>query len=143
MSDNKHNGMSIDDILKSVRNVMNEKDSLGKDDSPYEELELTEIADNPGEVKPQENMESIISEKAENETRQVIKEFVETAETLGKKVDLSSSKGPDAKSIENFVLDLMKPQIKEWLDANLPIIVKQTVSEEIKKLVADVNKNSK
>lgn len=138
MTNTKH-AMSIDDILESVRNAINEKDSASKDDTPCEELELTNIAHNTKVPKE----DSILSPNALSQSKQMIKEFVESAETLGKEVHIPTNKKQDPKSIENFVLDLMKPQIKEWLDANLPIIVKQTVSEEIKKLVADVNKNSK
>ena len=50
---------------------------------------------------------------------------------------------PNTKMSQDVVMDLIKPQIKDWLDANLPIIVKQIVSEEIKRLVADMNNNSK
>lgn len=139
MTDTKQQAMSIDDILQSVRNAINEQDSPNKDDSPCEELELTNVAENTDTAK----VESFVSSEAMNQSKKMIQDFVESAETLGKEVNIPQEKPGNPKSIESFVLELMKPQIKEWLDANLPIIVKQIVSDEIKKLVADVNKNSK
>ena len=38
-------------------------------------------------------------------------------------------------NIEDFMMKMMKPMLKEWLDSNLPKIVKSVVQKEIKKLV--------
>lgn len=127
MDKSKAHTMSIDDILVSVRNVINEKDN--EDDSPYEELELTNIK----EEKPSE--ESILSQKAREENRKILQNFVDIAKNASQHVKTSHS--------HHISEDLIKSQIKEWLDANLPAIVKQIVSEEVKKLVADVNQKSK
>jgi len=133
--------MSIDDILQSVSHVISDKSKILEDDSPYEELELTNIADSqPSNPK---QAESLISEKAEKESKKILAAFAETAETLGKDVNIPKDIPPNTKMSQDVVMDLIKPQIKDWLDANLPIIVKQIVSEEIKRLVADMNNNSK
>lgn len=42
---------------------------------------------------------------------------------------------PDSgKSVEVFVAELLRPMLKEWLDANLPAIVERVVEQEVKKL---------
>jgi uncharacterized protein len=38
-------------------------------------------------------------------------------------------------TVEDLVTELMKPYLKEWLDKNLPTIVKQIVEKEIHKLI--------
>lgn len=42
---------------------------------------------------------------------------------------------PDSgKSVELFVAELLRPMLKEWLDANLPTIVERVVEQEVRKL---------
>ncbi len=41
---------------------------------------------------------------------------------------------PSDSTIEEWVTELLKPQLKDWLNANLPGIVERMVSEEIKKI---------
>jgi len=42
---------------------------------------------------------------------------------------------PDSgKSVEVFVAELLRPMLKDWLDANLPAIVERVVEQEVKKL---------
>ena len=38
-------------------------------------------------------------------------------------------------SLENIVLDALKPMLKEWLDKNLEVIVKDIVQKEIRKIL--------
>ena len=38
-------------------------------------------------------------------------------------------------TVEEIVIEAMKPKLSEWLDKNLPTIVKALVSKEIKKLI--------
>lgn len=114
------NNMSIDDILQSVQNVIDEKENILKDTSPYEELQLIEVAKDCNKELPEK-----IVEKGEK----IINAFDQKKEVIKTKQSLSN--------------EIVKPQIKEWLDANLPNIVKQIVSEEVKKTLANVNKDSK
>ncbi|MFW5679051.1 MAG: DUF2497 domain-containing protein [Pseudomonadota bacterium] len=41
------------------------------------------------------------------------------------------------RSIETFLADLVRPELKAWLDTNLPPLVERIVEREIKKLVRD------
>lgn len=42
---------------------------------------------------------------------------------------------PDSgKSVEAFVAELLRPMLKDWLDANLPTIVERVVEQEVRKL---------
>ncbi len=56
---------------------------------------------------------------------------------------LSAAMAPGAavtggnRSIETFLADLVRPELKSWLDDNLPPLVERIVEREIKKLVRD------
>ncbi len=40
------------------------------------------------------------------------------------------------KTIEDLVLEALRPMLKEWLDENLPLIVQKIVEKEVKRLIA-------
>jgi len=54
-------------------------------------------------------------------------------ENSGYKDELSSS--DNDKSIEELVKEILRPELKRWLNDNLPAIVKQLVDKEIKKII--------
>ncbi|WP_236870433.1 DUF2497 domain-containing protein [Candidatus Bandiella numerosa] len=41
----------------------------------------------------------------------------------------------NAKSVEELVKEILRPELKKWLNDNLPAIVKQLVDNEIKKII--------
>ena len=43
------------------------------------------------------------------------------------------SDGP-GKTLEQLVVDMLKPMVKDWLDANLPAIVEEKVEEEVQRV---------
>lgn len=53
----------------------------------------------------------------------------ETGEAVG---DLAAGK-----SVEAFVADLLRPLLREWLDANLPELVEQMVAKEIARITGN------
>lgn len=133
-----HSDKSIDDILQSIRNVINFRESEQKE-CQEDELHLTDVIGND-EVESS----ALLSRASRAKTESTLEDFIETATTLGHhKVE---AEGLGASSnfhnpIEDFVMELLRPQLKEWLDINLPNMVKQIVSEEIKSLVANIQKN--
>ena len=194
MTSKKEEKMSIDDILDSIKKVMNnrsfdqEEEDLEEDlfEDEYdevdpiegfreEELTLTVVAENDNDPandprntsrkaknkeskssKPNVNakkeeeeeesiyLNSIISKATQEHTEAVLKDFAETAETLGHKLNENeNSQEPEQKTIEKFMMELLKPQIKSWMDQNLPVIVKEIVAEEVKNMVANMNKGRK
>lgn len=44
-----------------------------------------------------------------------------------------SSKG-DGRTLEDIVVDILKPMVKQWLDANLPQIVEEKVEAEVQRV---------
>ncbi|AFC73952.1 DUF2497 domain-containing protein [Rickettsia montanensis] len=121
----KNQDMSIEDILKSIKGVINErKNPIHENDSEDEDvLELTEIVN-------QDEEEKLISTKSAEEVGDIFKNFTDTIK--GKKLDNNIS---SKNALEELVVEMLKPELKAWLDKNLPVLVKELVEIEIKKLV--------
>jgi cell pole-organizing protein PopZ len=140
----KHSDMSIEDILESIRNVINDRSNPGEvcTELDEDELCLTNIKEE-FEEEPSleiEEIESILSQEASERTKAILEDFAQTAFSLGHNIDNLNAPAANNKTIESFLENMLRPQMKEWLDANLPIIVKQVVSEEIKRLVANMSR---
>jgi cell pole-organizing protein PopZ len=139
-----HSDMSIEDILESIRNVINDKSQTNEicDDLDQDELHLTNIKEDFEEEHDLdgEEIESMLSQEASERTKSILEDFAQTAFSLGHNINNINAPASNNKTIESFLENMLRPQMKEWLDANLPIIVKQVVSEEIKRLVANMNR---
>ena len=57
--------------------------------------------------------------------------FAAVAETAA---GLDPPRDPDGKTVEQMAREVMRPLIKDWLDANLPEIVERLVQREIERL---------
>lgn len=47
--------------------------------------------------------------------------------------------GEGTRTLESMVLELIKPYLKSWLDANLPTLVEKIVQKEIRKITRTMN----
>ncbi len=126
----KNQDMSVEDILKSIKGVINErKNPIYENDSEDEDiLELTEIVN-------QDEEEKLISTKSAEAVGDIFKNFTDTIKD--KKLDNNIS---SKNALEELVIEMLKPELKAWLDKNLPVLVKELVEIEIKKLVQNIRK---
>ena len=91
-------------------------------------LELREpVEDEPGrqDAKPAVRTEPILSERAVEATRGPL-------EALSRMVVKPEVAGSD--TLEGLVRELLKPMLRDWLDANLPQIVEAMVAREITRI---------
>ncbi|MCC8377514.1 MAG: PopZ family protein [Rickettsia endosymbiont of Graphium doson] len=121
----KSQDMSIEDILKSVKRVINERKNLSNEDEDI--LELTEIID--------QDEEELISTKSAEKVNDILKDFTSTIKDKNLDNNVSSKN-----ALEELVIEMLKPELKTWLDKNLPSLVKELVESEIKKLVQNSRK---
>ncbi|ABE04314.1 hypothetical protein A3306_03275 [Rickettsia bellii] len=121
----KSQDMSIEDILKSVKGVINERKNLSNEDEDI--LELTEIID--------QDEEELISTKSAEKINDILKNFTSTIKDKNLDNNVSSKN-----ALEELVIEMLKPELKTWLDKNLPSLVKELVESEIKKLVQNSRK---
>lgn len=121
----KSQDMSIEDILKSVKGVINERKNLSNEDEDI--LELTEIID--------QDEEELISTKSAEKVNDILKNFTSTIKDKNLDNNVLSKN-----ALEELVIEMLKPELKTWLDKNLPSLVKELVESEIKKLVQNSRK---
>ena len=102
-----------------------ELSELASDDSP-EERPIPMGAPTPPEPsQPEARAEPILSERATEATRGPL-------EALSRMVVKPEVPGSD--TLEGMVREMIKPMLRDWLDANLPRIVETMVSREISRI---------
>lgn len=132
-----HQDMSIEEILKSIKGVIdNHGDVLKNNEDDI--LELTDIIDDNSNInnrsktttEVQENKEApMLSEETTLKTSEILKHFSKTA-----KAAHASQPNNKTDPLEDIVIKMLRPEISKWLEANLPLLVKQLVEIEIQKL---------
>ncbi|XVN42727.1 MAG: DUF2497 domain-containing protein [Candidatus Rickettsia vulgarisii] len=137
--------MSVEEILKSVKQVINncdDNDDILELKDIFVEPEIKEkvalenkIGDN---LSREENVKilsgSLISDKSVTETTNVLQNF---SEVVKGEISKNTTK---IKTIEDLVVEIIKPQLSGWLDKNLPELVKELVEKEIQKLMPESQK---
>lgn len=130
----KSQDMSIEDILKSIKGVISERKSLNYENAENEEdlLELTEVISDAEEEKSNlnDNEDQLISSKSAEEISNAFQNFTDTIKN--KKLDNNIT---SKNALEELVVEMLRPELKGWLDKNLPILVKDLVESEIKKIL--------
>ena len=125
----KTQDMSIEEILKSIRGVISKHEDAQNND---EVLELINVVDDSDNVAKDD--EHLISASTFQETAESLKSFADKAKHAVKNVQ-----SPKALTIDKMVEQMMRPQLKEWLDNNLPNLVKELVEKEIKRLISHID----
>ncbi len=77
-----------------------------------------------------DDKETMVSKKTETETVKQVSNLVKTVVE-----QRSAAIGEGNATIENIVRELLKPMIKEWLDANLPYVVEKVVKKEVERVI--------
>ncbi len=132
----RNHGMSVEEIIKSIRGIIDDHNNTNKL-SADDVLELTEVIDTQKEEITPSSIEintqdKLISENSARDTTNTFKQFAKTA-----KVAVQENKRPKVTTIEELVVEMMRPQLKKWLDENLPKLVQELVEKEIRRLIPD------
>ncbi len=157
---------SMDEILASIRQIISGEHQEPREESPEDSfediLELMNPLPEKEELKiphpddlssllPKESKDlrapryqeehSYVSASAQSETMKAFQELNKVSHTTPSK----QSPTPNNKTIEDIMRELLKPLLKDWLDANLPTIVRWVVQEQVERIVQETaqrNKNS-
>ena len=124
----KGQDLSVEEILNSIRGVISSHSAkVSKKDSNDDILELTEVgySDNRLDIA-----EELVSEKVVEEAAEALRDFADHTS----KLDPQALKGNTSKTVEELVVEMLRPEIRKWLNANLPSIVRQLVEKEIRRL---------
>ena len=132
----KNHGMSVEEIIKSIRGIIDDHNNTNKSTAD-DVLELTEVIDTPKEkaetvIQDTKTQDNLISEDTARDTANTLKYFAQTSRTA-----IQENKKPKNNAIEELVIEMMKPQLKKWLDENLPKLVQELVEKEIRRLIPD------
>ncbi len=76
-------------------------------------------------------IDTIINDAVAATSRQTLKNFMKMTE----KNDIDTLKLRSGNTVEDIIIELIKPQLSDWLNKNLPSLVTSVVEKEIKKLV--------
>ena len=121
---------SMEDILASIRKIVDDGDEAprpGEDELPGEDepLELTEIVHRGDAPIPPIPPAGIMSEAARQRASAALAPLAEGARQR------SAARGP---SLEEVVVEQLKPMLARWLDEHLPAIVERVVERELRAL---------
>lgn len=142
---------NIDKILDNIKNVITNNSA----EPNTQVLELTEKVSTPkannsnqasddilnqidnnaanmSQIAPLQNdARGLISDKAALESTKALKDLIRVTEK-----PVSDNLGfKSGTTLEEIVMELIRPELSSWLNKNLPAIVTQVVQKEIKKLI--------
>jgi hypothetical protein len=126
------------DLLSNIDNIITQEQKAASstpEEEPREFVPLQTAISEPQEVQQPTDLKlkaaALISQKAASDSTEALKLLV-------KKASKPLADGPAFRSgitIEELVVEMIKPHLSEWLDQNLPNIVKHVVEKEVQKLV--------
>ena len=151
---------SMEEILASIRRIISD-DKEEPPSPPEEPLELTQELQDDGSVvdlaepepepepeppppppPPPPVVEPVIEPTPPLVSEHVATEAASSLHTLANTVEIeelssaprNSYIGNGARTLEDMVLELMRPLLRQWLDQNLPPIVDRLVQKEIERI---------
>ncbi|KTE78575.1 MAG: DUF2497 domain-containing protein [Sphingopyxis terrae] len=134
---------SMEDILSSIRRVIARDEAPGaraqRAAAPSEDiLDLNEeeddavaesTLDDSGAATGQEELVSVASADAARQSLEAL-----TAAMAPAAAAAAATVPAGGRSLEDVVVDAMRPMLKQWLDANLPAMVESMVAREISRI---------
>ncbi|SVE32942.1 uncharacterized protein METZ01_LOCUS485796, partial [marine metagenome] len=78
--------------------------------------------------------ETLISEAVSSASIDTISKLTEAADPVPE-VSFGLSFSGSGRTVEDLVVEMIRPMLREWLDENLPATVERIVQKEIRRLV--------
>jgi len=85
--------------------------------------------------KKLEKEEGLMSSESSNAAANALKQITESAPRDYSIPRIPSPEFRSGNTVEDLVLESLRPMLKEWLDENLPLIVQKIVEKEVKRIV--------
>lgn len=127
---------SMEDILSSIRRVIARDEAPGaarevRVPEADDILDLQDEEDQPagGEAETDE----LVSEASADAARQSL-EALSAAVAPAAATAAAAPAPTGSRTMEDVVLDALRPMLKEWLDTNLPPLVEAMVAKEISRI---------
>lgn len=85
--------------------------------------------------------DSLLSEGTLSETAHAFQLLNKMAQEQQKPCEPRQSEGLGGQTLENLMKEMLKPLLKEWLDAHLPALVRSVVSQQVEKIVGQAERS--
>lgn len=149
---------SMEDILQSIKRII-EDEPAGEKQAAAEAdvLDLAQFQEQPASPPPaappaaapapktvsKKPMESpaipsadgLVSDEAANAAAAALKPIVETTQKDLSIPRVASPQLRNGNTVEDLMLEALRPMLKSWLDENLPLIVQKIVEKEVKRII--------
>ncbi|MBY0355182.1 MAG: DUF2497 domain-containing protein [Rickettsiales bacterium] len=108
------------------------EDSPASSPSPAMQLQATMADDANRDVLA--DIDSLLSDETVKTSTAALRALSAAGSTPREQPPRTSAAFRSGTTVEDLVVEALKPMLKDWLDANLPSMVKQLVEKEIRKL---------
>lgn len=125
------------DVLDDIDDALQAEDDFGEETEPdAAPPPAPPKAEKPPAPKPQPSVgdEGLVSAVS-------IAASAEAMRALKAGTNLGSLPFISGETVEGLVMQLLRPMLKEWLDANLPAIVQREVQREVQRVSATLEKD--
>ncbi|WP_338426585.1 DUF2497 domain-containing protein [Sphingopyxis kveilinensis] len=129
---------SMEDILSSIRRVIARDEAPGaaREIRVPEADDILDLQDEEDRVTADDAPEAadeLVSEASADAARQSLEALTAV---VAPAVAAATTAAPAVagRTMEDVVLDALRPMLKEWLDANLPALVETMVAKEISRI---------
>ena len=128
----------MEDILSSIRRVIARDEAPGAPREPRAAAsdDILDLSDEEGEaVAPEEaapTAEELVSTASADAARQSLEAL--TAAIAPAATPAANAAPAQGRTMEDVVLEALRPMLKQWLDTNLPDMVEAMVAKEISRI---------
>ncbi|PIR39350.1 MAG: hypothetical protein COV35_02200 [Alphaproteobacteria bacterium CG11_big_fil_rev_8_21_14_0_20_39_49] len=119
------------DVFESAEVKASPEDNATKEDEE-DAFEATEAPEEKVKA-PTKLSEKLIEDEVASQSSETLKRLVDNIP----KTHISSPYTTGGTTLEQLTIEAMRPFLSEWLNENLPTIVKQIVTKEIRKLIPE------
>lgn len=130
------------DIIQSIDNMFSDDKSAEKTDDQPAPKPVPQPAEKPAAMpaampvpKPKVMEDGLVSDQAAQAAAAALKPIVESAHKDYSVPHIPSPGLRSGNTVEDLILESLRPMLKAWLDEHLPTIVQKIVEKEVKRIV--------
>lgn len=126
---------SMEDILSSIRRVIARDEAPGtvRELRVPEADDILDLQDEEDRAEAERANDELVSEASADAARQSL-DALTAAVAPAVAAATVAAPAVAGRTMEEVVLDALRPMLKEWLDANLPSLVEAMVAKEISRI---------
>ena len=122
------------DIVKSIDAIFANDAPIPVAETVYEPAPV-KLPPEPVAHKPFEMEEGLVSDAAANAAAAALRPIVDSGIKDYSIPHIQSAQLRNGNTVEDLVLEALRPMLKAWLDEHLPTIVQKIVEKEVKRIV--------